>query len=70
MDTEEKKNLWNKKADELTVGDALKLNAAVLGITLGVIAGIGAGAVVWEKTSLKFRQMKLDRKAKKELNEE
>lgn len=66
MDTEEKKHLWNKKADELTVGDALKLNAAVLGICLGGCVAVAGAAVVWEKASFKLRQMKLDRRAKKD----
>lgn len=66
METEEQKSLWNKKADEITVGDAMKLNAAVMGICLGSIVAVAGAAVVWDKAALKFRQIKLDRKAKKE----
>jgi hypothetical protein len=66
---EEKTHLWNKKMDELTVGDAMKLNGAVLAITVGgifIIAGVAAGA---EKFHDKFQQMKLNREAKKNQNE-
>lgn len=42
-----KTSLWNKNVDDLTVGDAVKLNAAVLGgtIALGTAAMLVAAAV-------------------------
>jgi hypothetical protein len=66
---EEKTHLWNKKMDELTVGDAMKLNGAVLAITVGGLFAFAGAVTVWEKSTSKFKQMKLDREAKKNQNE-
>lgn len=41
---DENKSLWSKNLDELTVGDALKLNLAAAGFTVAIgvfIAGAG-----------------------------
>lgn len=59
---ENEKTLWNKTADEMTVGDAMKLNGLVLIATIGAIAAISGACVAAEKIADKRRI----RKAKKE----
>ncbi len=62
---EETKNLWNTKADELTVGDILKINAAVPILMIG--CGLAAGVVVVasEKVVTKFRTIRMNRNLNK-----
>lgn len=58
----EAKSVWNKKGEELTVGDAAKIQTVYTLVSLGVMVGIPAvivgGAAAWEK----FQQMREARK--------
>lgn len=67
---EEKTHLWNKKMNELTVGDNAKMLGAVVGVTTGTIVALAVVGTVWEKSSSKFKQMKLDHEAKKKTKRE
>jgi hypothetical protein len=48
---EDQVSLMNKKAEDLTVGDALKINAIATGIMLGAFAVIVGAPVAVEKVS-------------------
>lgn len=61
MNDNTKTSLWNKNVDDLTVGDAVKLNAAVLGGTLGLLVVVGAVFTAVDKIG----DWKQARKAKK-----
>lgn len=58
----EAKSVWNKKGEELTVGDAAKIQTVYTLVSLGVMVGIPAvivgGAAAWEK----FQQTREARK--------
>lgn len=58
---ENNKNLWNKTADELTVGDVVKINLAVPAIMVGAAVAIGAGITVFEKAANKIQKIKNNR---------
>ncbi len=64
---EENKNLWNKKMDELTVVDVLKLNVAVPIIMIGGAIAAGTVVVVSDKVVTKFRTVRENRKNKLEI---
>ena len=61
----ETKNLWNKKADELTVGDILKINATVPILMIGCGLAAGAVVVVSDKITTKFRTIRTNRQLNK-----
>jgi hypothetical protein len=56
-----KTSLWNKNVDDLTVGDAVKLNAAVLGGTLA----LGTAVILVATAVDKINTWKQARKEKK-----
>ncbi len=62
---EETKNLWNKKADELTVGDILKINASVPIFMIGCGIAAVAVVVVSDKITTKFRTIRMNRNLSK-----
>ncbi len=64
---EENKNLWNKKMDELTVVDVLKLNVAIPIIMIGGAIAAGTVVVVSDKVITKFRTARENRKNKLEV---
>lgn len=64
---EDNKSLWNKTADDLTVGDAVKLNGLVLIATIGVIAAFSGACVAAEKIADKRRIRKAKKTAKNDL---
>lgn len=66
---DEKTNLWDKKTDDLTVGDVVKLNVGALAVMVGGFVALGLVAHGAEKAASKFRTIRADRKMKNELNE-
>ena len=63
MEDNQTTNLMSKKLDDLTVGDAIRINLIVLAATAGVI-GVVAGA---EAGSVKVKSYLRERKARKTL---
>ncbi len=61
---ENNKNLWNKTTNELTVGDAVKLNVAALGIMLGGCVVFGIGISTWEALAANRSERKLRKQNK------
>lgn len=55
-------SVWNKKGDELTVAESLKISGAVMLVTMGITVLVAATPVIWEKISQK-RQARKDKKA-------
>lgn len=60
----EDNSMLNKKPEDLTVGEALKINAVVTVVIVGTFAAIAAAPTIAEKAKAKYNS----RKAKK--NEE
>ncbi len=60
----ETKNLMNKKADELTVGDTLLVTAVTPILAIGTMAVAGGVIVVCSKTADKFKEVRENRKNK------
>ncbi len=61
---EENKTLWNKKMDELTVGEVLKLNLAAPIVMVGGMVATGVIVVVSDKIITKFHEVRANRKNK------
>ncbi len=62
---EDTKTLWNKRADELTVGDVVKVNiAAPIIMIVCVVAGCAVVAGT-EKVTTKFRTVRENRRKNK-----
>ncbi len=60
----ETKNLMNKKADELTVGDTLLVTAIAPILVIGTMAAAGGVIAVCSKTADKFKEVRENRKNK------
>lgn len=64
---ENEKSLWNKKQDELTVSDVLKVEGTTLALCIAIpvtcIALVGGATHAWDK----FQTHRANRKAKKAL---
>lgn len=63
--TENNTGLMSKKADDLTVGEAIKLNLGVLAVFCAVPIVFAGGSVAVEKIS----NWRMNRKLEKELSE-
>ena len=61
--TTETTSLMNKKADELTVGEAIKLNLGVVAVFAAVPLAVAGGAAAYDK----FTDWRIRRKIEKEL---
>lgn len=56
-------SLWNTRTEDLTVGDAIKLNCYILAAMAGGVVVISVGSVAYDKIGTKFRQRRDARRA-------
>jgi hypothetical protein len=54
----ESTSLWNKRAEDITVGDAVKINIIVMAVmVVPVVAGVGYGVVRDKLAARKARKL-------------
>ena len=58
--------LMDKKIDDLTVGDSVKLTFGYLAVMAGAAVVIGAGAALYEEGSKKLRNRRYQKSLKNE----
>lgn len=65
MEDETPVRILDKKPDDLTVGDALKINAVILAAIVAIPVAISGVIVGTDKAVQKFKEMRKNRKNKK-----
>lgn len=61
-----KESMWNKKQEELTVGESVKLTAIVLAIMYGMLGAVYGAAYKWDDICEFFTGLKDKISKKKE----